>query len=175
MPACAPTSGHLKHAAQLYEQALGLAQDEDGRAYPIAGKALVGLGEILREWNDFDQATEVLRTGIELISLLGEVGAIVDTFRWLSSSRPLAALPRPAITCKWRRKSPDVLTPRELDDRMVAACAARLDLALGNLENARLWAESWEVFQHLDPPDKTASPAGVMADLLQLERTVLAA
>jgi len=170
------TTGHLREAAELYEQALELARDEDGRDYPIAGKALVGLGEILREWNDLDRATDVLKRGIELISLIGEVGAIVGhiSLAFIEQSRN-----RPAQAREHMFEAQQIaerFDASELDDRMVAACAARLDLAQGDLESAMQWAKKWNVIprEHLTKEGTPAVASGVMADLQQLERTVLA-
>ena len=46
--------GRLHQANRLYHQALELATNEQGEQLPVAGKALIGLGDLAREWNDFD-------------------------------------------------------------------------------------------------------------------------
>jgi LuxR family maltose regulon positive regulatory protein len=48
--------GRLHQAKGLYQQALDLGTDEQGVRLPVAGKALIGLGDVAREWNDFDTA-----------------------------------------------------------------------------------------------------------------------
>ena len=55
--------GHLHRAADLYRQALRLAEH---RPFPAAGLAHVGMGELLYEWNDLEGAMSHLREGIEL-------------------------------------------------------------------------------------------------------------
>jgi LuxR family maltose regulon positive regulatory protein len=50
----------LGEARALYQQALDLATGEGGRRLPIAGLALIGLGDLCREWNDIEAATRYL-------------------------------------------------------------------------------------------------------------------
>lgn len=58
--------GHLIDAAAGYEEVLAMARDAQGRPLPIAGQALIGLGDIAREQNDLDTAARYLTRGIEL-------------------------------------------------------------------------------------------------------------
>ena len=58
--------GRLHEAKALYERALELATDGKGRCHPVAAKAVVGLADVLREWNDLDAATDLLQQAIEL-------------------------------------------------------------------------------------------------------------
>jgi LuxR family maltose regulon positive regulatory protein len=55
--------GRLHRAADLYRQALQLA---DHRAFPAAGLAHVGMGELLYEWDDLDGAMRHLTEGVAL-------------------------------------------------------------------------------------------------------------
>ena len=50
-------SGRLYQAQNLYNQALTLAVNKQGRPQPIAGVALIGLGYLLWEWNDLGADT----------------------------------------------------------------------------------------------------------------------
>ena len=52
--------GRLHGAYELLERALKLATDAQGRRLPIASKALIGLGELEREWNDLEVAADHL-------------------------------------------------------------------------------------------------------------------
>ncbi|NIN98436.1 MAG: tetratricopeptide repeat protein, partial [Anaerolineae bacterium] len=58
--------GQLHKAKAMLEQALGTATTRRGRVLPVAGEALMGLGELHREWNDLEAATRYLEEGIEL-------------------------------------------------------------------------------------------------------------
>jgi len=50
--------GKLNVARKLFEEALGLSADHQSRFLPIAGEALMGLGELLREINQLKEATD---------------------------------------------------------------------------------------------------------------------
>lgn len=68
--------GRLDLARSLYQEAIQVATGPDGRLLPIAGEALIGLGHVLREWNELDEAVRHLEQGIELIRQVRVVGAI---------------------------------------------------------------------------------------------------
>ncbi len=70
--------GQFQRAWSANMQALDLATDARGRRLPVAGKALLGLGEIAREWNDLDAATGYLNEGLELFRLFGELGSVLS-------------------------------------------------------------------------------------------------
>jgi LuxR family maltose regulon positive regulatory protein len=60
--------GHLHSAAEIYRQALQLELTQRSRWLPTAGLAHVGLGDLLREWNELDTAERRLTEGMELLS-----------------------------------------------------------------------------------------------------------
>jgi LuxR family maltose regulon positive regulatory protein len=66
--------GQLHEARAFYEQALERAVDGQGRPLPIAGMALIGLGYLLREWNDLEAALRHVVEGIELAAKWEETG-----------------------------------------------------------------------------------------------------
>jgi len=133
--------GHLHEAKATYERALELATDEQGRPLPVAGRAMIGLGELLREWNDLEAATRYLVQGIEL------------TGQW----REIATFPGYITLARVRQAQGDVDGARDAiqkaqqlaiefdaadwDDLLVAMCQARLWLAQGDIEAAVRWAE----------------------------------
>jgi LuxR family maltose regulon positive regulatory protein len=67
---------HLPLALDLFQEAIHIATAADGSLLPIAGEALIGLGHVLREWNDLDQAARYLEEGIALIRQAREIGAL---------------------------------------------------------------------------------------------------
>ena len=69
--------GQLKRAWDANKEALDLATDARGRRLPVAGKALLGLGEIAREWNDLTGAAAYLEEGLQLFETFGELGSIL--------------------------------------------------------------------------------------------------
>jgi LuxR family maltose regulon positive regulatory protein len=66
--------GQLHEARAFYEQALKQARDSQGRRLPIAGIALMGMGYLLREWNDLEAARRYLVEGIELAAKWEKTG-----------------------------------------------------------------------------------------------------
>lgn len=62
--------GQLHQAAETYRQTLELAASY-GIAASALGVAQVGMGEVLREWNDLDGAEDLLRQGIAHCALAG--------------------------------------------------------------------------------------------------------
>jgi LuxR family maltose regulon positive regulatory protein len=68
--------GQLHAAQTLYQEALDLATDAQGYRMPIAGQALIGLGELAREWNDLETAERCFLEGIELTLNWGRISAM---------------------------------------------------------------------------------------------------
>ncbi len=60
------TRGQLRQAAQTYRHALELAHRYGGDQAVTRGQTLVGLGNILREWNDLEGAIRHIDEGIAL-------------------------------------------------------------------------------------------------------------
>ena len=77
--------GRLHEAAEAYRRALRLGPTEEGRPLlPVAGWAYLGMGELLREWNDPDAATHHLTEGIELGKQVGEAGPLATGYTALA-------------------------------------------------------------------------------------------
>jgi LuxR family maltose regulon positive regulatory protein len=83
--------GQLHKAQEVYRQALDLCIESSGigvqsrkpvethtlrPSLPVAGLAHIGLGDLLREWNDMEAASRHLVQGIELVRRSIEIGAI---------------------------------------------------------------------------------------------------
>jgi LuxR family maltose regulon positive regulatory protein len=66
--------GQLHEAKVFYEQALEQALDNQGRRLPMAGIALMGMGYLLREWNDLEVARHHLVEGIGLAAKWERMG-----------------------------------------------------------------------------------------------------
>jgi LuxR family maltose regulon positive regulatory protein len=56
--------GNLEAARATYEHALSLSSDKSGKRLPIAGMPLIGLGEILREQNQLEEAYRYVQEGL---------------------------------------------------------------------------------------------------------------
>jgi LuxR family maltose regulon positive regulatory protein len=80
--------GHLREAQTLYQEALDLATNAQGQRMPIAGQALIGLGELAREWNDLETAERCYLEGIELTRQWGRISAM-DGYMGLARLRQI--------------------------------------------------------------------------------------
>jgi LuxR family transcriptional regulator, maltose regulon positive regulatory protein len=57
--------GHLSKAARTYRQIIQEAETIGGQLATVAGWAYVGMGEVLREWNELDEGVRSVIEGIE--------------------------------------------------------------------------------------------------------------
>lgn len=133
--------GHLREAQRLYQQALEIASDPNGQQLPVAGKALIGLGDLAREWNDLAAAEKFLLDGIAL----AEQWSVLGIFEGYIS-----------LVMVWdvqgKKEKADQMFTRlsdlayqfdasELDDYVVEMFAARRNITQGDLAAARGWAD----------------------------------
>jgi LuxR family maltose regulon positive regulatory protein len=144
--------GRPHEAVATYQKAVELATDAQGRRMPIAGQALIGLGELSREWGDLDAAEHHLIEGIELTERWTEVGPLeayiaLARVRWAQGDMESA----------WDalRKAQELAVKfdlTDLDDLSVAIFQASMWISQGNLEPARRWAEGRDLFRYIDTP-----------------------
>ena len=159
----AEVQGQLHQAARTYQQALQLATLRDGQPLPLAGAAHIGLGKVAGEWNDLAQAADHLTVGIDLGRQGGVEGIILDgsiTLAFVRQAQGDAegalALMREAAQLAEKWNQPATLI-------RVAAFAARLWLAQGQLEPALRWARQSGVSADDEPQES-----------LEIEQTTLA-
>jgi LuxR family maltose regulon positive regulatory protein len=142
--------GRLHYAKAIYERALELATGSQGYKLPVSSEALLGLGELYREWNDLKTAERYLQEGIEL------------TAQW----RSVEALPGYLSLARLRQAQGDThgaqdavhqamqlasgFDAAEWDDWLVALEQARLWLAQGNLDAAARWVEEKDLERDMD-------------------------
>jgi LuxR family maltose regulon positive regulatory protein len=76
--------GRLREAAQTYQQALRLGNEEGKPSVPVAGWVYLGMGELLYEWNDLDAAMSQLTEGLELGKRVGTAGPLATGYTVLA-------------------------------------------------------------------------------------------
>ena len=131
----------LYEAKDTYQRALELAVDEQSQPLPVAGMPLIGLGELSREWNDFEMAKRYLNQGIGQMSQWGPFGAI-DGYITLARIRQAEGDVEGSRDAIQQAKRIAVqFDVTELDDVIVAIHQVRLWIAQGDLELARHWLE----------------------------------
>ena len=142
--------GQLHQAQDDFEQALSVTRGFHGRV-PIAARALMGLGELRREWNDLELASQFCLEGIALSKHLREVSAIAGYITlaniewakgdWQESYAAIHKAQELAL------QSGEV----QLDDAFVELYHAKLDILHGDLEAAGKWVELHGLEAALDP------------------------
>jgi len=142
--------GDLSRARGLYEEALEGARDRLGNTIPIAGEALMGLGDLLRELGELDQAGDLILEGIELTQQWRK-GAAIEGYLHLSRVKQLQG-DWPAANQVLERaikmaEDYDVMT---LDDRLAALWQARLWSFEGRLPELQEWVENHKVDRSLE-------------------------
>jgi LuxR family maltose regulon positive regulatory protein len=133
--------GQLDKADELFERALELATDSQGRRLPVAGKALFGLGEIARLRNDLDAATRWLTEGIPLVTQLSAVGATLGYVSLALVCQAQGEAQRAQELLDEAGRLARRFDASEMDDRLVALCQVRLWLMQGDVAAAGRWAE----------------------------------
>jgi LuxR family maltose regulon positive regulatory protein len=128
--------GRRQEAMATYEQALALAVDREGKRLPAASLALIGIGELRREWDDLDTAAQCLEQGIALAQQWAEIGCI-DGCIALAYVKQAQGEAKAALDLM--HQAQDIAARSEftdLDDAMVCTHLARLLAMQGNVRAA---------------------------------------
>lgn len=143
--------GDLSQARQLYEEALEGARDRMGGWIPIAGEALMGLGDLLRELGDLDQAGDLILEGIELTRQWRE-GAAIEGYLFLSRVKQLQGEWKAANQLLEKAiKMAEEYDVMALDDRLAALWQARLWSFEGRVPDLEAWINNNQVDRPLSP------------------------
>ncbi|MBN1400923.1 MAG: AAA family ATPase, partial [Anaerolineae bacterium] len=135
--------GQLKRAWDVYQHALDLASPGGGEdeRLPIAGSALLGLGEVARHWGRVEEAERYLTQGLALTRRWGEIGTL-DAY--ISLARLKLGRGELQVAREYLDEAGDLAArfdATELDDTLVELHAAQLAIAEGDLPAAERWAE----------------------------------
>ncbi|MDQ3864684.1 MAG: LuxR C-terminal-related transcriptional regulator [Actinomycetota bacterium] len=126
--------GHLHRAAELYRQALRLAEQ---RPFPAAGLAYVGRGELLYEWDDLDGAMRHLILGVELGEQSGSTSIVLPGHALLARVKWARGDLEGALhVIQDDETTVPGTTPSSRDLNRIVAYGARLRLAQGDVEGA---------------------------------------
>lgn len=137
------TQGRLQEAKNTYEQVLEQSVDDFGALMPVAGLAIIGLGNLLREWNELERAEHRLNEGIELVHDLGVIGSL-DGYLALARVKQAQGKPQEAQqVMETVHKIATRFDASELDDLMVDLQRARIWLAQDRVDEAERWRQEW--------------------------------
>ena len=137
--------GRLREAAATYDEAAEVAP---GRLETLIGSPgyYVGLGDLLREWNELASAERLLTQGLELLT-----GMLVDPYDALFGHLALARVKQARGDADGAIRVLDAFADlahrrnfASLLSRCAAAARAHLRLMQGNLAEALRWAETAE-------------------------------
>jgi LuxR family transcriptional regulator, maltose regulon positive regulatory protein len=132
--------GELRQAAEVFRQVLRRAAGREGQISLVAGLAQVGLGSVLREWNDLERAEQHLLAGSEQATRLSSFETLVLTSLQLARIRQARGDALGALDHLARIDEVVQRRGGEFFARMIAACRAQLWLMQGNLAAAGHWA-----------------------------------
>jgi len=135
--------GRLREAKTTYEQAIEQTVDSTGTSMPVAGLAMIGLGDLHREWNELDEAERLLNEGIDLVRNLGVIGTM-DGYIALARVKQAQGDPQEAQkVMDTVHKIATRFDASDLDDLMVDLYRARLWLVQDQVEPAERWYSEW--------------------------------
>ena len=166
--------GWLGEAVTLFRRALD--PDNSGRKLPVAGVAYAGLGRILYEWNQLDEASECLNTSLELGRRWDSDDAYATALVYLASVR--AAQGRPAEAQSLSLQSEETLQGSFVSPPTVAVARAylvRLWLRLGRLDLTQNWLEMYRSGLYAGTTETRHLGGATMARLMLAREEVVAA
>lgn len=145
--------GRLRQAQTLYQQAVNLATDVHGRRLPVAGRAMIGLADLAREWNDLDAAARLLTEGISLSKQASQLAVFNGylTLVQLRQAQGDSAGVQEALDLLHKLARQFDVT--DTDDLIVAIMEAQVKIAEGDLAAAASWAEQRGLYGDVSPAD----------------------
>lgn len=167
--------GQLHRAESIYRRALDLTvyqprgPGDPRRFRPIAGRALMGLGELAREWNDLQTATDLLNQGVELSRQANVIGTLVCYLHLARVRQAQGDLDGADDAIREARQLAVKSSVSGMNDVLVAVNQVRLWLAQGKVELALRWVKE----RGLDT-NAVGSEAALVYELREAEYITLA-
>lgn len=164
----------LQEAEQLYQRALEIGTDQDGERLPIAGHAMMGLGNIALDRYQLECAERWLLEGIRLAGRWSLIGTLDGYFSLvlLYEAQGKDALLEEALA-KLRDLSLR-FDASDIDDIVVDILRAHADLRRGNLAAVREWVEKRGLGWVPDRKPADARGDSMLARLYKYELPILA-
>ncbi|MEM7346216.1 MAG: LuxR C-terminal-related transcriptional regulator [Chloroflexota bacterium] len=132
-------------AAQTYQQIMNLASEHRAWPFPPTGVAYVGMGNLLREWNDLEMATQHVTKGLELIapavynSVASQAYAILADIRQAQGDADAATAYLQQAAEAAQKSSGHPMNVR------IPLLKARLAIRQGAIETAARWANQYQI------------------------------
>jgi LuxR family maltose regulon positive regulatory protein len=143
------TQGKLREAEQQYREALRVAAAHRGEALPITGQIHIGLGRLLYEWNELEEARGYLEEALRRGEAIGYAAPDV----MMSLARVRRALGDHSAARELADKATRLLD--EPDQHSIFALQAQLErVSLALAENEVDLASRWARSSGLSPDDE---------------------
>ena len=140
----------LDKARECYERALEIATDAQGRRRPVAGMALMGLGDLAREWNDLAAASRYVEEGIALTRQWSIFAALEGYIVLARVRQAQGDADGAGKALEQARQLAAQFKATDIDDLFVATSQAQLWVAQGNLAAAWQWARDRGLDRDID-------------------------
>jgi LuxR family maltose regulon positive regulatory protein len=130
--------GRLRETAAIYRAAAEFVSEQ--KELVCAGIEQIGLGDLLREWNDLEAATQHIHEGLRLAEMGGDFVFLRDGY--LARARLEQALGNPDEALAFVHKAERVVQRHRCpwETALVGLWRARLCLARGDRAGAAAWA-----------------------------------
>lgn len=148
--------GQLYQAQRLYNQALEISSDQQGNLLPVAGKALIGLGDLEREWNNLISADQITTRGIALAEQWSVLGSFEGYINLAMIKDALGETQTGDTIFDHLHQLAYQFDASEVDDYVVEMVAARRNIVRGDFAAVEGWIEKRSLEAEL-PPDKDDS------------------
>jgi LuxR family maltose regulon positive regulatory protein len=135
----------LQESEKLYRQALSIATDDDGKLLPIAGGALIGLGDLAFERYDLASAEKLLSQGIQHVKRWSLVGTLTAHLSMAMIHEIRGDTQAMQDTLETLQDLARRFDASEFDDIVVEMFEARLQVRRGDLEPVRRWVARREL------------------------------
>ena len=131
--------GRLHEAQKAYRWVLRPEMGKGEPQLPVAGWGYLGMGELLREWNDLGAATRYLMEGIELGKWVGAAGPLAITYTALARVKQAQGDTSGALDAidRARQSAQDLQVRDPLNP--LGAYLAKAQLAQGDVAAAERW------------------------------------
>jgi LuxR family maltose regulon positive regulatory protein len=130
---------HLKESEVLYQQAFDIATDHDGKLLPIAGGALIGLGQLALERYDLASAEKLIQEGIQHIQRWSLISTLVGHLSIATIQEARGDTQGVQDTLGILKDLARRFDAADFDDAVVEMLEARLQVRQGDLPPVRSW------------------------------------
>jgi LuxR family maltose regulon positive regulatory protein len=138
--------GRLRQATATYAEAAQIAPSKEELGFLINSPAYYfGLGDVLREWNNLDEAEEYLMQGMDLVKGTLTVDAVMVLLGYTALARLQQARGEYSLALATLAAITQLGLHRHFFPPLVAqgaAVQAQVELARGNLAEALRWADA---------------------------------